>query len=207
MKAYFIAVLITVLSAQAQAALIEAEFSFDGTTLTQKSGDNIWGADLEIDAESYDFHVLKLTFSASEGSYWDFSAINNYRGGFGFLMTEAASRGTDGPYEFLYNGETVYSVNYYYNSEYSDKIGPYSIDMKTVDLFDTFIITYHIRNSIADTNILADLESNLASNTIWSTLTNSSNFVAPSTDVTEPNTIAIAFLALAGLIIRRKFKS
>ncbi|MFD2165112.1 hypothetical protein ACFSJY_02450 [Thalassotalea euphylliae] len=187
----------------AHAGLIEANYSFDGTNLTLESGEDIRNTNFNVG------DTLTLSFSAGhEGSYWDFSGINDrsYEG-FDLVFDEYANRQIDGHFYYYYDDALVRS-SYYYVWDDGFRGGPYSTNVIPVDFVDMFKIEYTFFSSTAASDFITT-SSNVWS--IWDTF-GVSNFSVPyvnnqTVDVEEPGTLALfalSVLGFAGFNAKRK---
>lgn len=186
-------------TANAQASLIKADFSFDGTNLTQESGEDIFNIDFDIG------DTLRLTFTAQgEGSYWDFSNKTTQSfDAFDLGFVDEGYRGIDGYYYFYFE-DTLLTKSYYYITETGNRGGPYSLSVRNIDFVDEFSIDYRILDADADTNYLAPFETFSANWSIWDTFGSADGRVpfvnGQATAVSEPTTFAFVLLSMFGLI-------
>lgn len=188
---------------QAQATLIQADYSFDGTNLSLESGEEIRNTNFNVG------DIITLTFSANgNNSYWDFSDINDRSfEGFDLVFSEYANRQMDGHFYFYYDGALVDSSYYYvWNDSYLG--GPEVIDVKTLGFVDTFKIKYKFFSSTAASDFITTSSSDRS---IWNTLGGGNDRVTFVNDqaisVSEPSSLALVFLSFIGLFfVKRKIK-
>ncbi|MAG76389.1 MAG: hypothetical protein CL811_06465 [Colwelliaceae bacterium] len=190
---------LVVFTTNASAGLIEADFSFDGTNLTQETGENIFNIDFKIG------DTLRLTFTAQgEGSYWDFSNEKTRSfDAFDLGFVDEGYRGIDGYYYFYFE-DALLTKSYYYITETGNRGGPYSLSVRNINFVDEFSIDYRFLDADADTNYLAPFETFSANWSIWDTFGSADGRVpflnGQATAVSEPTTFAFVLLSMFGLI-------
>jgi hypothetical protein len=166
MKAFYLLVLCGFFISKSEAAIIQANFEYDGVELRLTNDVDIFTNEFEVN------DTLRLTFSAKDdGTYWDLSdnQDRSYMAfDIGFLVS--GGRHIDGSYYFAYQGDTVYSVNYYYIADTTVNGGPFSVNARAVDRFDFFSIDYNLLNSSATNDFLQHFNDFNASWSIWDTL-------------------------------------
>jgi hypothetical protein len=130
----------------AQAAVIDIEYQYDGTTFKALNGLELFGTVLNVG------DTLNLTYVAKGSkSYWDFSTIfstGNVNLGFTYPAS-CGSRSTSGSYSAWLDGTNLLSNNYNNVGQSCIHAGPENIDFSSVTKLDMFKVSYQLNASSA----------------------------------------------------------
>lgn len=205
MKALIIFFTLALFVSSAHSAIIQADYTFDGTNFTLTSGDDIFGVDYR------EGDTLKLTISAlGDDAYWDFSnQTTRSFSGFDLGFMESGYRGIDGMYRFFYNDEML--VNSYFYTTLDDyRGGPYSLSVRNIDFVDQFSIDYRFLSSWDGANVLAPFGTYSDNWFIWNTFSVANSRVpfvnGQSTQVSEPVPFVLALLSLLTMMGFKRWK-
>ncbi len=128
----------------AQAAVINIEYQYDGTTFTAANGLELFGTVLNVG------DTLNLTyFAKGSNSYWDFSTIfstGNVNLGFTY-PDSCGTRSSSGTYSAWLNGANLLSNNYSNFGQSCIHAGPENIDFSSVTKLDMFKVSYQLDSS------------------------------------------------------------
>lgn len=199
MKLFIRIILLAFLHNTAHAAIIEANYSFDGNNFTLENGVDVFNIDYQIG------DTLRLTLSAAEeGSYWDFSKHKTHSfDGFDLGFTESAYRGIDGMYYFYFDN-TLINQSYFYTTLDDYRGGPYSLSVRSINQVSAFSINYRLLDSSATTNQLAALGNVSADWSIWNTFGSVNDRVAyiknNTISVPEPSSFALFLLSILTIV-------
>lgn len=197
--------LILSVSSLADAALIDIEYSFDGTNMTLINGPDLFAQSIAVG------DVLTLTYTAEgASSYWDFSNVGSVFGNnLGFLSDSFATRSSQGAYEVKLDGVSILSNVYNISSQSSVHLGPNNIDYSSVTSLDSFSISYEMLSTSNVNNNIGSYNGGANSWQVWDLFglnQHGASFVYvedQSTSVPEPSTLAIFALGMIGLASRR----
>ncbi|MAD77696.1 MAG: hypothetical protein CML20_23515 [Rheinheimera sp.] len=190
--------LILALSAcSANAAIIDIEYEWDGSTFTSIYGNNLFGTVLNVG------DTLNLTFTALDTNYWDFSAVSitgNVNLGFEYPGS-CGTRSSEGSYNAGFDGSSVLSANYSEGSQSCIHMGPENIDFSSVNMIDSFSISYTMNSSTAGENIVGSY-----SETTWWQIWEQFGMTGRNvvigevaTEVPAPSSLALFGIALLAL--------
>jgi hypothetical protein len=190
----------------AHSAIIQANYTFDGSNFILESGDDIFTVDYQVG------DTLQLTISAlGEDAYWDFSEQEalSFRG-FDLGFTESGYRGIDGMYRFFYDDELL--VNSYFYTTLDDyHNGPYALSVRDIDFVDQFSIDYRFLSSWDGANVLASFDTYSDIWSIWNTFGVANSRVpfvnSQSTPVSEPASLLLILLSLLTMIGLKRRKT
>ena len=189
----------------AHAAIIEANYTFDGTNLALASGTDVFNGDFKVG------DTLKLSFSAvGDVAYWDFSGSNSLSfSGFDLGFSEKGLRAIDGYYRFYYDDQLV-NQSYYYTVIDDYRNGPYSLSVRNIDFVDKFSVDYQLFSSTAINDIIAPIDTYSDDWNIFNTfrgIRNAVPFVSDQTTVvTEPSSLVLVIFCLFFILYNSKNK-
>jgi hypothetical protein len=195
MRAFITIIVLSLVCTAGRTAIIEANYSFDGTNFNLENGVDVFNIDYQIG------DTLKLTLTAADdGSYWDFSKHKTQSFyGFDLGFTESSYRAIDGMYYFYFDN-TLINKSYFYTTLDDYRGGPYALSVLNIDYVSAFSIEYRFLDSSAITNQLAAFNTFDANWSIWNTFGSVNNRVPyiqnNVTSVPEPSSWV---LLLAGL--------
>lgn len=191
-------ILLSFICSTTKAAIIEANYSFDGTNFTLENGVDVFNINYQVGDK------LRLTLTAAEeGSYWDFSNHKTRSfDGFDLGFTESSYRAIDGMYYFYFDNALI-NKSYFYTTLDDYRGGPYSLSVRNIDYVSAFSIDYNFLNSSATTNQLAPLDTISADWSIWNTFGSVNNRVPYVQDnaisVPEPSSWTLLLASLFGV--------
>lgn len=177
----------------AQAAVIDIEYQYDGTTFKALNGLELFGTVLNVG------DTLNLTYVAKgSNSYWDFSSIfstGNVNLGFTY-PDSCGTRSSSGSYSAWLNGANLLSDTYSNSGQSCIHAGPEYIDFSSVTKLDMFKVSYRLDAS--DTNNIVGSYDNSTWWQVWELFqpANTSFVYAPDQ---APTVAAPANFALFGL--------
>ena len=189
----------------ANAAIIDIEYSFDGTNMSLTSGPDLFTQNIAVG------DVLTLTYTAEgENSYWDFSNVERVFGGnLGFLADSSAIRTSKGSYEASLDGESIFGGAYISGPQDEFHLGPNFINYSFVDTLDSFTISYEMLSTTNVLNNIGSFNGEVNDFQVWDLFglqVHGASFVfveEQSSDIPEPSTLAIFALGMIGLASRR----
>jgi hypothetical protein len=149
----FIALFLALATLSANAAVIDIDYEWDGTTFYSLNGNNLFGTNLAVG------DTLNLSFTGIQGNAWDFSAIGvegNVNLGFD-VVTSCGTKSSSGEYSAFFGGVSLLQSTYNSTGQSCIHAGPDfdSIDFSGIDTIDNFNISYVLNSSTTTDNIIA----------------------------------------------------
>lgn len=149
------ALITLMMSALSQAAIINIEYSYDGSNFKLLTGQELFGTNLAVG------DTLNIKYIASGSrSYWDFSNIDfTSMVNLSFNNSGCVTRSAKGNYQAFSDGRELLNRNFNVQGQTCIHTGPQSIDFRDVSAIDVFAISYTLHKSTKANNVIADYKS------------------------------------------------
>ncbi|WP_306522950.1 hypothetical protein [Rheinheimera sp.] len=141
-----------VMSGLSHAAVINIEYSYDGSNFKLLTGQELFGTNLAVG------DTLNIKYLASgTRSYWDFSNINfSSMVNLSFANSGCVTRSANGNYQAYMDGRELLNRNYNAQGQTCIHTGPQSIDFREIAAIDVFAVSFTLNKSSQANNVIAD---------------------------------------------------